>query len=120
MNDHIHDRKTDPLDPDLSDAEQTGKTVKAAYFRAACKAVAAGGESEDVGNRESTRCGAKKDEVWRYSFRSAPGNNAVVLGDVRDEDANEDKTGDYVSFFSLGVYVSGRRGERYMERLKLA
>lgn len=98
MNDHTHDRKTDPLDPDLSDSEQTGETVKAAYFGAAGKAVAAGGEGEDIGKRESARCGAKKDEIWRYALWSAPGNDAVMLGDVRDEDANEDKAGDQVSF----------------------
>ena len=88
MNDHIHNRKADPLDPDLSNAEQTGETVKAAYFGAAGKAIAAGGESEDIGKRESAGCGAEKDKVWGYSFWRPPRNYAVMLGDVRDEDAN--------------------------------
>lgn len=82
------------MDPDLSDAEETGETVKAAYFRAAGKAVAAGRESKNISERESARCGAKKDEVGGYSFRSAPGNDAVMLGNVRGEDADKDKTRD--------------------------
>lgn len=91
---HIHECKTDELNPDLSNAEQTGETVKAAYFGAAGKAIAADGESKDIGKRGSAGCGTKKDEVWGYSFWSAPGNDAVMLGDVWDEDADENKTGD--------------------------
>lgn len=93
---HIHERKTDKLDPDLSNAEQTGETVKATYFRAAGKAIAADRESEDIGKRGSAGCGTKKDEVWRYSFWSTPRYDAVMLGDVWHEDANENKTGDLV------------------------
>ncbi len=51
---------------------------------------AGGGQHEDVDQGAGAGGGAEKDEVGRDAFGGAATDDAVVLGEVGDEDAEED------------------------------
>lgn len=87
-----HDGKARPLNPHLEDAQQARETFKSADFRAAGQVGPASGEREDVGKGAGTSSSPEEDEIWGDSLRRAAGDDAMVLREVGDEDAEEDES----------------------------
>jgi len=77
----------------LRDAQQARETFEAADRLAAREIGTAGGEDEDGREGAGRGCASEQDEVGRYPFGRAPGDDAVVLGEVGDEDSEEDESG---------------------------
>lgn len=86
----LHETEANPLGAQLKNAEQSGSALKGAERLAAADGDAGWLNREDVGEAGRGRSGAQQDEVRRDAFRSAPRDDAVVLGQVREEDPEQE------------------------------
>lgn len=89
-----HEEKAGPLDGNLDNAQQSSGTRKGAYVAATGHVASALRQGQDVGDAGGARDGAKQDEEGAEAARGAAGDDLVVLGKVRDEDADDDEDGD--------------------------
>lgn len=87
----VHEEEAAPLRANLGDAEQPGRARERRIDLAARDIRAARGQHEDVGDGACSGRGAQEDEVRRQALGGATRNDAVVLGNVGDEDADEDQ-----------------------------
>ena len=85
-----HDSEANPLHPNLCDTQQRSSTFEGANLLAALDVAARLGQGEDVGELGVGAGNAEKDEVRRDAFGCTTGDNAVVLEEVREEDADND------------------------------
>lgn len=85
----LHDCEASPLYPHLGNPKESRETLKTGYFAAANKICTTGRESEYVGKGKGSRRSPQQYKIGRYSFRRAPRDYAMVLGEIRDENADE-------------------------------
>lgn len=74
---------------ELGNTKQAGSTFECLQLSAAANGVARWCHSQDVGEASSGRSGAQQDEIGRYAFGGAARDDAIVLGEVRDQKTDE-------------------------------
>lgn len=92
--DNLHDSKTTPLHADLSDAQQSRHTGKLIDLLTACDVGTRSRQDQNICKRAGAACGAEEDKVWREAVAGSEADDADVLWEVGDENAQEDETGD--------------------------
>lgn len=105
----------------MEDAQHAGETGHAADFAAAGNILSTLRQEEDVGKGGRAGRGAQQDEVGRDAEGAAEADDAVVLREVGDEDADEDETDrkdSNASVFIAWQHTGGSSGP-YMDRVKL-
>lgn len=85
----LHDSKTEPLHPDLRDPQQPSRTLKGADRLATRDVCARSWQRDDVGKGACSGCCAEQDKDGRDALGGATTDDAVMLGKVGDDDAEE-------------------------------
>jgi len=75
----------------LGYAQKSSSTLKCTHSFATLYIRPRRGENEYIGEGACAGGGAEEDEIWRNSFGCSAGDDSVVLGQVRDENAEDDK-----------------------------
>jgi hypothetical protein len=86
---YLHEGKAQPLCAELGDTQKTSNALERVNLSTAGNGLSGRGHRQDVGKPGGGRRGAKEDKVRRYTLGSASCNDAVMLGHVREEDADE-------------------------------
>lgn len=89
-NSDSHGSEAQPLYSELGNTKQARSTFESVELSAAANGVARGRHGQDVGEAGGGRSGAQQDEIGRYAFGGAARDDAIVLGEVRDQKADKD------------------------------
>lgn len=84
-----HGSEAQPLCSELGNTKQAGSTFECLQLSAAANGVAGWCYGKDVGEASGGRSGAQQDEIGRYAFGGAARDDAIVLGKIRDQKADE-------------------------------
>ena len=105
---------------ELKDTEQSCSALKGAELLATADGNARRRDGQNVGEAGSGGSGAQQDKVGRDAFRRAPRDDAVVLGKVGDENAEqEDSATLLLSKLTSGSEGCGWKGIHGNDELKV-
>lgn len=86
----VHERKGYPLHAELSNSQKPGNALERADLAAALDIASRRWYGQDVGEAGSGRSGSEQDKPRRDALGGASGDDAIMLGEVGDEEADED------------------------------
>lgn len=88
----LHYDEAKALQADLEHSHNGSKAGESINFRAACNICPTRWESNNIGKSGGARCRPQKHKIRRDPFGRTPGNDAIVLRQVRDDYTKENET----------------------------